>query len=289
MVLPFDQQRAASLLALATGACFMTGQLGLALETATRATDLSGSVGGLPWLLSRAQLAFAMILTGNRPAGRQLIADVLADLGLAGPDLAMHLVRMLGGQALMFCEDYRAAAELLRSTVNNARAQGSLASLSYGLAALSEVRFRTGEWGQAWADGAEAVELAADFAAINDLGFALVCAARIEAAMGAAQECRVHLDRARLPAGPAGFDSIKSYAAAALGLLELGLSNYQRAVVALARAASLVARQGLGDPCVIQWRPDYIESLARTGRVAEAREQLAVLDGEAAATGSQWA
>ena len=40
---------------------------------------------------------------------------------------------------------------------------------------------------------------------------------------------------------------------------------------------------------MIQWRPDFIESLARTGRRTEAQEQLAVLDAEADATGSDWA
>jgi len=65
------------------------------------------------------------------------------------------------------------------------------------------------------------------------------------------------------------------------------LSNNQHAAGGLAHAASLVAQYGLGDLCVIQWRPDYIESLARTGRLAEAREQLVLLDAEAAAAGSE--
>jgi hypothetical protein len=43
--MPSDQQRAATLLALAAGPCFMTGQLNTALETATPAAGLSGSSG----------------------------------------------------------------------------------------------------------------------------------------------------------------------------------------------------------------------------------------------------
>jgi len=288
-VLSFDQQRAATLLALATGACFMAGQLGLALETAARAASLCRHSDGIPWLTSQAWYAHAAILTGNRQKGRRLIADILAHPGLAGPDPAMDLLRMLCGHGLTWCENHETAGGLLSSSVDTGRAQGRLADLPYGLAVLSELRYRTGEWGQAYAAAAEATELGADFATTSDLCYALVCTGRIEAAMGAAQECRAHLDQALSLARPAGVESITAYAAAAAGLLELALANYQQAAAELARAASLTDRHGLGDPCVIQWRPDYIESLARTGRRAEAREQLAVLDHEAAATGSRWA
>jgi DNA-binding CsgD family transcriptional regulator len=288
-VQPFDQQRAATLLALAVGSCIMAGRLGLARETATRAAALSRSAAEVPWLITQAFLAHATILTGNRTAGRQHIVTVLAHPGLAGPDPAMHLLRMMCGQALMWCEEYKRAGELLRSSVHEGRAHGRLADLSFGLAVSADLHFRTGDWGQARSEAAEATELSKDFATENDLSYALVCAARIEAAMGTDQPCRAHLDRALKLSRQAGIEPIPAYAAAARGLLELGLGNHQHAATELTRASSLTARHGLGDPCVVQWRPDYIESLARTGRRAEAREQLAVLDGQAAATGSQWA
>jgi DNA-binding NarL/FixJ family response regulator len=288
-VMRFDQQRAAILLALATGACFMAGRLRLALETGARAASLCRHSDGIPWLISQAWYAHAAILTGNREKGRRLIADILAHPGLAGPDPAMDLLRMLCGHGLTWCESHETAGKLLSSSVDTGRAQGRLADLPYGLAVLSELRYRTGGWGQAYADAAEATELGADFATTSDLCYALVCTGRIEAAMGAAQECRAHLDQALSLASPAGVESITAYAAAAVGLLELGLANYKQAAAELGRAASLTDRHGLGDPCVIQWRPDYIESLARTGRLAEAREQLAVLDHEEAATDSEWA
>jgi DNA-binding CsgD family transcriptional regulator/integrase len=288
-VLPFDQQRAATLLALAAGLCIMTGQFDLALNTASRAAGLCRAEG-IPWLLSQMQLADAMILTGNRLTGRQLITGILADPGLAGSDPAMYLLRMLCGQALIWCEDYQTAAELLRSSWDIGRVPGRLADLPYGLSALSELHFRTGEWRLAYADAAEAVELAADFAAPNDVCYALVCAGRIEASMGATAPCHAHLDRALSLAESTELKAtITNFAAAALGLLELGATNYQQAAAELARTAALVAEYGPRDPCVIQWRPDFVESLARTGRRAEAREQLAVLDAEAAATGSRWA
>jgi DNA-binding CsgD family transcriptional regulator len=288
-VLPFDQRRAAMLLAPAAGLCFMTGQLSLALKTAARAASLCHYADGIPWLISQTWLALVTILTGDREAGQQLIIGMLAHPVTAALDPAMPLLQMLCSQALIWCEDYEPAGKLLQSSVGSGRAQGRVADLPYGLAASSELRFCTGQWAQAYADATEAVELGTDFATKSDLCYALVCAGRIEAAMGAAQACRTHVDQALGLARPAGIESITTYAAAALGLLELGLANHQQAAAELALAASLAARHGLGDPCVIQWRPDFIESLARTGRRAEAREQLAVLDAEAASTGSPWA
>jgi DNA-binding CsgD family transcriptional regulator len=287
-VLPFDRHRAGTLLALATGVCFMTARLGLALETATRAASLSGTEG-IPGVMSQAWLAAALILTGNRVAGRQILTRVLVHPELAGPDQAMRLLRLLCGQSLMWCEDYETAEEMLQSCVNRGRALGQVADLPYGLTAVSEVRFRTGHWVHAYADATEAVELGADFATVSDLGYALVCAARIEAAMGAAEECRSHLDRAMSLAAQAGSEPIGTYVAAARGLIELGNGRFPEAAAHLARAAWLVAHHSLRDPAVIQWRPDFIESLAHCGRLAEAEDQLAMLEAEAAATGSQWA
>lgn len=287
-VLPFDRQRAGTLLALATGVCFMTARLGLALETATRAASLSGTEG-IPGVISQAWLAAALILTGNRMAGRQILTRALDHPELIGADQAMRLLRLLCGQALVWCEDYETAEGVLQSCVNRGRALGQVADLPYGLAAMSEVRFRTGQWVHAYADATEAVELGAAFATVSDLGYALVCAARIEAAMGAAQECRSHLDRAMSLAGQAGSEPIGTYMAAARGLIELGTGRFKDAAVHFARAAGRVAHHSLRDPAVIQWRPDFIESLARSGRLAEAEDQLALLEAEAAATGSQWA
>jgi DNA-binding NarL/FixJ family response regulator len=82
---------------------------------------------------------------------------------------------------------------------------------------------------------------------------------------------------------------MSAYAAAAAGLLELGAANYGLAAAELARVDAHVKEYGVRDPGVIQWRSDYIECLIRLGRMADAQEQLAVLDAEAAAANSTWA
>jgi len=288
-VQPFDKGRAATLLALASSVCIMIGRLDLGLEIAARAVDLGRSAEGIAWLTSQASLAHASILTGSRETGRRSIADILAGSGIAGPDLALQLLRMRCGQSLIWCEEYQSAEDLLTSSVAAGRATGRLDDLPYGLATLSDLYFRTGEWSLAYAHAAEAVELSSDYPTNMNLSYALVCAGRIDAAMGAAQVCHDRLAQAVALVRPIGVVSVSAYARAARGMLELGTANYGLAAAELARVDAHVKQYGVRDPCVIQWRPDYIESLIRLGRAADAHEQLALLDAEAAATDSRWA
>ena len=258
-----DLASAASLLALASMSGIMMGRLDLALETATRAVDLAESTAGTGRLSSLASLAHASIVTGRRAAGRQAIDDLMAYPGIEEPDLAFHQLRMRCGQSLIWCEEYQLAEEVLRSTVAAGRVMGRLDDLPYALATLSDLYFRTGAWGQAYAHATEAVELAESPLGNMNLSYALVCAARIDAAMGAAALCRDRADRAVRLARPTGVVAMSGYATAALGLLELGTADYGSAAAELARVAAHVDRYGVADPCVIQWRPDYIEALIR--------------------------
>jgi DNA-binding NarL/FixJ family response regulator len=288
-VMVFDPARAATLLGLASSLCIMTGQLALASQTATRAARLAHDAGGIAWLLSQVSLGQVAILTGDRTAGQRIISGILAHPDVKGPDPAMDLLRMRCGHSLIWCEEHQLAGEALRSSVDAARALGRAADLPYGLASLSELYFRTDEWSQAYAHATEAVALSEDWTTRTDLGFAQVCAARIEAAMGMATTCRAHLAQAVERAKAKGITSIRAYAAAAAGLLELGMASYEQAAADLTQTAALTKQHGVKNPGVIQWRPDFIESLIHLGRLADAHEQLDVIEAEAASTGSRWA
>lgn len=284
-VLALDRVRAAIVLASASDVCRVIGRLGLA----ARAAALADGTGGIGWLLSQVSLAQVTILTGGREAGRRIISGVLGHPDAKSSDPVTDLVRMRCGQALVWCEEYPQAEEVLRFTVDSIRALGRYADLRYGLASLSDLHFRTGDWSQAFSEAIEAVELTTDRGTRNELGWALVCVARVEAAMGAEGASREHLLRAARLADSGSMASLQAMAAATSGFLELGLANYGRSAADLAQAAALVSRQGIREPCAIPWRPDFIESLAGLGRLAEGREQLETLEAEAAATGSRWA
>ena len=285
--LPFDRQRAATMLATAALACYPMARLDLALATAERAAALAVERGRPDWLASHAQLATANVLVGRRRTGLPLlreVAEMLSSGSAATSDLSLL---SQCAQALMWCEDHELARSLLMSNVSEQRTNGQLLDLCYGLAAASELLFRTGDWGRAYADATEAVDLGT--ISTNAAGYALVCTARVEAAMGAQASCRAHLHDAVKLAEARGINSTLNYAAAVAGVLELGNGRYEQAVADLTRCAAMTASHGLGDPSVIQWRPDFIEALARLGRHAEAGEQLAILETEATATGSGWA
>jgi DNA-binding CsgD family transcriptional regulator len=287
-VLPVDSQRAASLLSIAAGVCVMSGRLREALGIATRAADLTPHSDQAGWLESHAWLGYTSILTGSRATGLPLITSILSHPAMAADHPGIFVMRSVCSQCLMWGEDYQRAAEVLRTNIDKARALGRVADLLYALAVLSDLSFHTGDWEVASASAAEGAELSADYATAGDTGFGLACAARVDAATGAAAQCRAHLNDA-LRIMTTGADPILTYTTSALGLLELGLDNYERAAAELARTEREVTRNGLADPNVVRWRPDYIESLARTGKLATAREQLSVLEAEGAATGSRWA
>ena len=83
--------------------------------------------------------------------------------------------------------------------------------------------------------------------------------------------------------------AVAAYAIAALGHLELSLGRVTEAAAALEPLVGMTARLGMSEPAVVQWRPDLIEALVRAGRIAEAEQQLAVLEQQAEATGGGWA
>lgn len=289
-VLPHDQQRSATLLALAAIVAIFTGRLDLALTTATRAVSLGRGAGGTGLLSGLSALACASILAGRRTAGREFIREIMAYPGIDAPDLVFQLLRMRCGQSLTWCEEYQAAEDLLKSSVAAGRVTGRVDDLPYALAALSELYFRTGDWGQAYAHAAEAIELSAGYRGNINLSLALVFAANIDAATGAATACREHAARAMRLARSKGVEvTINTHGTAALGLLALGTGDYPSAAAQLGKVAALIGRHGVADPCVVQWRPDYIEALTRLGRAADALEQLAVLEAEAANVDSPWA
>src|SRR5205823_12398641 len=106
------------------------------------------------------------------------------------------------GHLLMWFEQYDRSRDVLTRTVDSARAGGALGALPYALAVLSDLDFRTGNWGAAYAGATEAVRLADETNQITTLAFSLGCLARLEAAQGRESDCRAHSERALAIAYP---------------------------------------------------------------------------------------
>ncbi len=111
----------------------------------------------------------------------------------------------------------------------------------------------------------------------------------MEAGRGQTTACRDHVARATALLTRTGALSGQAYTGAALGLLELGLGRPDAAVAALEPVARFTEVNGLREPQVVQWAPDLVEALVRSGRDHEAAYALESFDEQAHHTGGAWA
>jgi DNA-binding CsgD family transcriptional regulator len=107
--------------------------------------------------------------------------------------------------------------------------------------------------------------------------------------MGQEGPCREHVDEAQACAARAGTRSISTYAQAALGLLELGLSRLENARSELEPLPEVTLSQGLAEPSVVCWQPDWIETNIRIGDLDTAVQALTRFEREAASVNRTWA
>ena len=255
-----------------------------AVESATAALELAEDVGGGVSSHAHVILAWTLVLAGEAPRGypRLLRWSRESPGGLPGPEAGAMF-----GQLAVWMEDYGTARRELEGSVARARAAGCVSELPHALSALAELEFRLGEWTASRRLTDEAIRLATDIG--QDHHWDRVPLVQLAVVTGDTDGARAHvaviLDAARLTGSP----SLDIYASAALGLLELGLDAPDAAAKQLERVQALVEETGLGEPNVVQWRADMIESQCRAGRAADAARSLATLEREANATGRRWA
>jgi ATP/maltotriose-dependent transcriptional regulator MalT len=184
-------------------------------------------------------------------------------------------------------EDYAVAERELRGAVEDTRDAGMIGELPYALVALAGYEVRTGDWLGARAHAAEALELTRT--EDRPLGFALSHLAPVEAVTGQVDAARGRLEDCVRAGEQTGAVYLLTYSHAFLGLLELGAGDPRRAVEHLDRTRRLATRQGLGEPNVIQWEPDLVESLVRAGEETRAERALASFEHRAAGSRRPWA
>ena len=285
-----DPERAAWLLTDAGWACFMAGEVILGREAAERAVALAEGSGGLVEVLSSALLGIALLLNGERAKGEPLLRrhQPLVE----GTEFLErgYALAWPAAQAFVWLEDHDRARSVFDRVIEGARRRSAPSVLPYALTGLAELDFRTGGWARAYANAAEAVALARETDQPVALSFALAGLARVEAAQGRTDDCRLHVREALdLGEGGVGAGAVVVYAAAAHGLLELGHGRVEEAIPPLMRVADEVRAHGLLLPTVLQWAPDLIEALARAGRREEAFALLGELDAAADSSQSNWA
>ena len=288
-VAPHDRTRQAQLLTDAVVPLCNAGDVALARRVAQRAHDHAKQIGGETEVVARKWLGGTMILHGEAPAGYQLMREGLEHEAHQGRSPSSQLAAQWGVHCAIWVEDYRRARAVNAALLAGLRAASALAPLPYVLSVLSELEFRTGNWAAALAAASEAVSIATETGQQGTVALSLVTLARVEAAVGSEHHARQHAEQALHLARQAGTGSITTYAAAALGMLELGLSRPDRAAGHLASLPELTRRQGLAEPGVVCWQPDWIEANIRLGDHDAAEQALTRLEREAATANRSWA
>ena len=132
--------------------------------------------------------------------------------------------------------------------------------------------YHLGDWAGAYADFAEAAELAGELGQPLVRYGALMHMARVEAFQGREEECRAHVEEARALALESAAPRSASYLGVILGELELTLGHAEAAVAELERALPDL------EPAISRARCDLVEALVLVGRADEARSALGVLE-----------
>jgi DNA-binding CsgD family transcriptional regulator len=288
-VAPHDRARQAQLLTDAVVPLCNAGDVAQARQVAQLAHDHAKQIGGETEVVARKWLGGTMILHGEALAGYQLMREGLELEAHQGGSLSSQLAAQWGVQCAVWAEDYSRARAVNAALLAGLRAGSALTPLPYTLSVLSELEFRTGNWAAALAAAGEAVSIATETGQQGTAAFSLVTLAHVEAATGSEHHARQHADQALQLAGQADTGSITTYARAALGMLELGLSRPDRAAGQLAPLPELTRRQGLGEPGTVCWQPDWIEATIRLGDHQAAKQALARLEREAATANRSWA
>jgi DNA-binding CsgD family transcriptional regulator len=284
--------RAAMMLADAVMAHIMTGAIERAVRTAENARRVAArsvaprSGGQDAARVTAAAEGVARSFMGETATAYPAMRAMIRDGSAAG--LPAFLPPMVA-QVAIWAEDYGTAQRTLERIVGRAHRVGALSELAFPLAVLADAWFRTGAWADAYAAATEAVQVGTDTGQESALAFGLVQLARIEAARGLEEQCRAHVEQALALAEPRGGFSIHFFAAAALGLLEVGRARFEAAVAAMEWLNDTAAAVALREPAVVPWLPDAVEAQARSGRREAAVALLARLDEQAARAPGRWA
>ena len=288
-----DPALGAAILADAANACTVTNAYHRAEELARGAVArLEAGAGEGADPLARApalaMLGWALVLRGKPDEARPVLeeagrlAEGIDPLGAHWP--WQHLL-LLARIPLGELEDALAIAV---DRCDRAREAGALAALGGTLIVTADVALRLGDWERAEDAAREAIRVAGDTGQRSWHGYALTLLTRAAGARGHAREGREAAQASMEIVEAEDIRSGRRFVLAALGFLELSLDRPYEAIVQLEAVERIVTGSGLEDPTLVPWAPDLVEAHARAGSADAARRVLAVLERQAAATGTAY-
>jgi DNA-binding CsgD family transcriptional regulator len=179
------------------------------------------------------------------------------------------------------------AQECLEALHRLAAERGDEQTLPFALACLSKIAFHKDDWAAAAAYADEAYD--ASVSAPGERVFTLVPKALVEAHRGNVQAAREAGEEGFRLAEMTGIVSARIDHQAVQGSLALSLGDLDAAHRFLASLPDDLERHGFAEPAVFRFHPDLVETLVARGEIAEAEEQLAVLEACGERLPSSWA
>jgi DNA-binding CsgD family transcriptional regulator len=284
-----DAERATLLLAHAVTACLLACDVPSAVAAGERARATAAGTGGLAAVGASVALGIARLHHGDADAVDLLAPAVeLADaVELRDVPEALHFLLVLG-LADLFTERWDRARRLLDAVIAQAQTEGLVGLLPFALAMRSELHWRNGEWHEAAHGIRSILELVEGSEKVAGALWAEGLLARVEAGMGSEDSCRARAAASASAGRNLGMDAIVVFAESALGLLELGLAHNDAAFRHLQAVSTRMRESDVGEPGIVWWAGDFIETAWRCGRLGQAATGLRELEAQAATTRRTW-
>ncbi len=278
-----DPRAAARLYAAGAVAALLAGELSAADDAARRASTLAPP-GTDAAAAAGITVAVVDTISGRSDDVATRIVHHLTALPQPRQDPDATLVRVAGLLARIWQGDVDGARVDLRALTAALDSAGHVGHLPLVLASLAHADQRRGWWDAA----AEHAQHARDLAARTDLphvsGFAVIALALIAAARGQRERATRLTEDIIAIAAAAGTESMRQYAAAAEGLLELSLGRPDAAIDRLEAADDEARRRGVGRSSVVSCVSDLLLAYLDGGHTTRAEQLVARLEVEAGTT-----
>jgi DNA-binding CsgD family transcriptional regulator len=285
-VLPDEPPTGARLLTAGSVAALIAGQLTEGLRAARLAVD-AVPPATMESSLAGTVLGVLEVLTGLGAEAIGRFEEHLPVLA-ASPDPDAVMPRGMAFLAMMWSDDLEPARVGLRDLVGELESTNRTGMIAVPLGCLAAVEHRLGWWDAAADHAQRARRLSERFGQPYAVGTTHIVLANIAAARGEVDSCVEHVRAARTISSATGAEPLMANAAAARGLLDLGLQNPHRALVSLEEAATWGRRHGVGDAAVLASAGDLISAYIGVGRRGDAFSLLEQLDDEARRTRRLW-
>jgi len=196
---------------------------------------------------------------------------------------------MVWASMLMWADQFQAARAGFEELHRRMLERGDEGSLAFLLSNLSQLECWAGNWDLAARYAAEGERLAVLTGQGAMVSANLYAKALVEAHRGLPDTARTAAEQALAHANASGNAAVALMSLSALGFLELSLGNPAAAHAHLGPIAQGLTAVGLGEPGVLRFLPDEVETLIELGELAQARVLVDAFEERGRALDRVWA